>query len=147
MEFLDTIINQFQNNPLNWILFSFLIYVIYLSFTPIPYQLPKVKHPETTIFKEYTPKQLREFDGRNLHTKIFLAVSGNIYDVSKGRSFYGPDGPYGNFAGRDASRGLAKNSFDLDVLTPIDQEIDKLEDLSHEELDSLNEWHDGGKFY
>jgi membrane-associated progesterone receptor component len=27
-------------------------------------------------------------------------------------------------------------------LTPIDQEIDKLEDLSPEELDSLKEWHD-----
>ena len=51
------------------------------------------------------------------------------------------DGAYGNFAGRDASRGLAKNSFDLDVLTPIDQEIDKLEDLSPEDIENLNEWH------
>ena len=33
--------------------------------------------------------------------------------MTAGRSFYGPDGMYGNFAGRDASRGMAKQSFDV----------------------------------
>lgn len=28
-----------------------------------------------------------------------------------------PDGMYGNFAGRDASRGMAKQSFDLGIYT------------------------------
>jgi hypothetical protein len=51
------------------------------------------------------------------------------------------DGPYGNFSGRDASRGLAKNSFDPNVLTPLDQPIDTLEDLTKDEIDSLNDWH------
>ena len=62
---------------------------------------------------------------------------------------------YGNFAGRDASRGMAKQSFDLgtpkkrflsrndlprldsstiEMLTPIDQPLDKLEDLTPEEM-------------
>lgn len=57
---------------------------------------------------------------------------------------------YGNFAGRDASRGMAKHSFDLgefncsitsrntptcalDMLTPVDQPLDKLDDLTPEE--------------
>jgi membrane-associated progesterone receptor component len=52
-----------------------------------------------------------------------------VFDVTAGRTFYGPgesimpithetpelmgiDGMYGNFAGRDASRGMAKQSFD-----------------------------------
>lgn len=49
-------------------------------------------------------------------------------------------GPYANFAGRDASRGLAKNSFDLDMLTDPNEAIDKLEDLNADEWESLREW-------
>ena len=59
---------------------------------------------------------------------------------------------YGNFAGRDASRGMAKQSFDLgitcisnlglcqhsleseEMLTPVDQPLDKLEDLRPDEM-------------
>lgn len=48
---------------------------------------------------------------------MYLAVRGRIFDVSRGRNFYGPGGPYSNFAGRDASRGLANGSFDEDMLT------------------------------
>ncbi|KAI0942478.1 hypothetical protein AcW1_003099 [Taiwanofungus camphoratus] len=33
---------------------------------------------------------------------------------------------YANFAGRDASRGMAKQSFDTEMLTPVDQPLDKL---------------------
>lgn len=49
-------------------------------------------------------------------------------------------GPYANFAGHDASRGLAKNSFDGDMLTDPKEAIDKLEDLTTEEWESLREW-------
>lgn len=45
-----------------------------------------------------------------------------------------PDGPYGNFAGRDASRGMAKQSFDEDMLTPLDQPLDKLDGLTDDEM-------------
>lgn len=64
---------------------------------------------------------------------------------------------YANFAGRDASRGMAKQSFDVgsysilllifclqppdiypilitEMLTPIDQPLDKLEDLAKDEM-------------
>lgn len=62
------------------------------------------------------------------------------------------DGMYGNFAGRDASRGMAKQSFDTgklqrnmssrynwshsftEMLTPIDQPLDKLDDLAKDEM-------------
>ncbi|CAG8450751.1 5256_t:CDS:2 [Paraglomus occultum] len=141
MSFAETLITQLETNPLNWFLFAFLIYVVYSYLTPPNHDPPKARHPETTVFRHYTPRQLRAYDGRS-QNKIYLAVCGNVYDVTRGRNFYGPDGPYGNFAGRDASRGLSKNSFDLDVLTPIDQPIDTLEDLTSEELDVLRDWHD-----
>ena len=60
---------------------------------------------------------------------------------------------YANFAGRDASRGMAKQSFDegllsfyswllsiqiiyqnTEMLTPIDQPLDRLEDLKPDEM-------------
>ena len=54
---------------------------------------------------------------------------------SSKRSFYGPQGSYGAFAGRDASRCLAKSSVD-----PKDAENPSLEGLSYGELESLQEW-------
>lgn len=48
--------------------------------------------------------------------------------------------PYAAFAGRDASRGLAKNSFDPTMVRQIDEEIDTLDDLSAEEQAALDEW-------
>jgi len=59
---------------------------------------------------------------------------------------------YGNFAGRDASRGMAKQSFELgmftlwidyghihhlphqDMLTPVSEPLDKLTDLQPDEM-------------
>lgn len=50
------------------------------------------------------------------------------------------EGPYANFAGHDASRGLAKHSFDSDMVCDPNGPIDKLEDLNTEEWESLREW-------
>jgi hypothetical protein len=51
------------------------------------------------------------------------------------------DGPYGNFAGRDASRGLAKESFDLEMVRDPELEgLDDLADLTSAEQEVLREW-------
>ena len=88
--FIETLLVQLQENPLNWFISGFLVYVVYSYFTPPPYNLPIAKHPETTIFREYTPMQLREYDGRTPQTKIYMGVCGKVYDVTRGRNFYGP---------------------------------------------------------
>lgn len=72
---------------------------------------------------------------------MYLAVRGQVFDVSSGRNFYGPGGPYENFAGRDASRGLACGSFDEDMLTKdLDGPLDTLSDLGAEEMDAMRGW-------
>ena len=64
-----------------------------------------------------------------------------VYDVSAGRNFYGPGGPYENFAGRDATRGLACQSFDEDMLTKdLDGPLDDCSDLNSEQTENLNGW-------
>ena len=70
-----------------------------------------------------------------------MGVRGQVFDVTNGRNFYGPGGPYENFAGRDASRGLACGSFDEEMLTKdLEGPLDDLADLGSEEMDALRGW-------
>jgi len=116
------------------------------SETPTDYKksyswMPK-SHPPTLLFETFTPKTLALHDGRDEGSRVLLAIKGTVFDVTAGSSFYGPEGPYGNFAGRDASRGMAKQSFDVDMLTPLDQPLDKLDDLSASDIENMNGWID-----
>ena len=61
--------------------------------------------------------------------------------MTSGRNFYGPGGPYENFAGRDATRGLACQSFDEEMLTKnLDGPLDDCNDLNAEQLENLQGW-------
>jgi membrane-associated progesterone receptor component len=72
---------------------------------------------------------------------VYLAVRGRVFDVTTGRNFYGPGGPYANFAGRDASRGLAHGSFDVSMLTEdLQGPLDTLSDLDFEQKEALQGW-------
>lgn len=94
---------------------------------------------DTVVSGKFTPQTLAKYNGKD-DPKIFMAVRGRVFDVSNGATFYGPGGPYENFAGRDASRGLALNSFDPSVLTPLDQPIDTLDGLTASDIESLDGW-------
>lgn len=99
----------------------------------------KIKEGEPIVEKTFTPKTLYKYNGFDLE-QIYIAVKGNVYDVSSARQFYGPSGPYSNFAGHDASRGLALNSFEENVIPGIDDPLDDLSDLSKGEKNSLQGW-------
>ncbi|KAI5838667.1 cytochrome b5-like heme/steroid binding domain-containing protein [Morchella snyderi] len=131
--------------PVNLILLSLAIYIIYSRLRPAPPS--NIKHDTPRVFRTFTPKTLSPYNGTELPS-VYLAVEGRVFDVTAGKSFYGPGGPYSNFAGRDASRGLAKNSFDEEMLTPLDKPLDNLEDLTDEEKESLAGWanHFEGKY-
>ncbi|GMG19187.1 unnamed protein product [Ambrosiozyma monospora] len=107
---------------------------------------------EPVVEKLFTPRTLYKYNGFDLE-QIYIAVRGNVYDVSKGRQFYGPSGPYNNFAGHDASRGLAMNSFDagmslfliayhIDMMRSYGEPIDTLDDFTELEWKSLAAWED-----
>lgn len=74
--------------------------------------------------RNFTLKQLRCFDGStNENTgeekPVYLSLGGVVFDVSKGRDFYGPGGPYEIFAGRECGVALAKMSFDESLLDDV----------------------------
>jgi membrane-associated progesterone receptor component len=53
--------------------------------------------------KEFTLEELSRFrEGE----KIYLALGGKVYDVTKSAMFYGPGGAYHVFAGRDGRLNL-----------------------------------------
>ncbi|KAH8168474.1 cytochrome b5-like heme/Steroid binding domain-containing protein [Sarocladium implicatum] len=126
--------------PLNIVLLSVLAYTAYTTLLPSP--PPKARYPPSpppTLFKTYTPRTLLPFTG--VDGPVYFAVRGRVFDVTRGRNFYGPGGPYANFAGRDASRGLACGSFDEDMLTEdLDGELDTLKDLGEPEMEALRGW-------
>ncbi|BFG23310.1 hypothetical protein CerSpe_095840 [Prunus speciosa] len=83
---------------------------------------------------EITEDDLKQYDGTDPKNPLLMAIKGQIYDVSQSRMFYGPGGPYALFAGKDASRALAKMSFEDKDLTG------DISGLGPFELDALQDW-------
>ncbi|KAK9870347.1 hypothetical protein WA026_006432 [Henosepilachna vigintioctopunctata] len=132
------IMSEIIESPLNLALvclIAFLIYKIVKSRTEVPSFTP----PEPTLPKlkkrDFTVEELKKYDGTQEDGRVLVAVNGNVYDVTKGKRFYGPGGPYAAFGGKDASRGLA--TFSVSVKT---EEYDDLSDLNSMEMESVREW-------
>mmetsp|Transcript_445 Transcript_445/g.535 ORF Transcript_445/g.535 Transcript_445/m.535 type:complete len:285 (-) Transcript_445:1046-1900(-) len=87
--------------------------------------------------RNFTLEQLKKFDGKE-DRPVYLSLKGTVFDVSRGKQFYGPGGPYEVFAGRECGVALAKMSFDEKHL----DDIKGCEDLNFGEKDSLDGWID-----
>eukprot|EP00048_Salpingoeca_helianthica_P016602 m.233212 g.233212 ORF g.233212 m.233212 type:complete len:137 (-) comp19020_c0_seq1:74-484(-) len=97
---------------------------------------PRIELP----LRDFTLSELRKYDGTNPIEEldgikaIYLAVNFVVFDVTAGKAFYGPGGGYNCFAGRDASRGLAKMEF------VTRDGWDELLDLAPDERQSMLSW-------
>ncbi|KDP22298.1 hypothetical protein JCGZ_26129 [Jatropha curcas] len=90
--------------------------------------------PPPVQLGEVTEEDLKQYDGADPKKPLLMAIKGQIYDVSQSRMFYGPGGPYALFAGKDASRALAKMSFEEKDLTG------DISGLGPFELEALQDW-------
>ena len=84
--------------------------------------------------RDYALSELADYDGSDPTQPLLVGIRGYVYDVTRGRSFYGPGGPYGMFAGKDCTRALALVSFDEELFTG------DVEGLGPDELEKLEEW-------
>lgn len=91
--FLQNIVAEIINSPLNILLVALIAYLIYKIVrgrsetvgrsAPAEPELPKLR-------KDFTIQELKAFDGTQPDGRVLVAVNGHVYDVSKGRKFYGP---------------------------------------------------------
>jgi len=137
VSFVSGIIQEIINSPLNLVLIAiitFLIFKIFKSRQP-PKPSPPSEPELPKLRRDFTVAELKAFDGTQPDGRVLVAVNGTVYDVTRGKRFYGPGGPYAAFGGRDASRGLATFS-----VTASEKEYDDLSDLTPPEMDSVREW-------
>ncbi|KPM05956.1 membrane-associated progesterone receptor component 2-like protein [Sarcoptes scabiei] len=126
-------------NLTNTILALLIIYVLYKVFGPRKKseEVRRLVIPDPLPKHDMTLEELRKYDGKGPDKRICIAILGRVYDCTKGYDYYGPDGAYSTFAGRDASRALAK----FDVMA-VKDEWDDITDLSPSEMSSVTEWNE-----
>eukprot|EP01062_Namystynia_karyoxenos_P018897 TRINITY_DN17044_c0_g1_i1.p1 TRINITY_DN17044_c0_g1~~TRINITY_DN17044_c0_g1_i1.p1 ORF type:complete len:264 (+),score=99.62 TRINITY_DN17044_c0_g1_i1:67-792(+) len=85
---------------------------------------------------DWLPEDLRAYTGGTDEDQqpILIAAKDVVYNVWRGREFYGRDAPYELFAGRDATRFLAR-----ELLDEEDPEEER-RPLTRSELAVLDEW-------
>ncbi len=94
---------------------------------------PKEK-PDTKVERILSKEELKEYDGLTKGKGPYLAVLGQVFDVSKKAEMYTPGSGYGFFSGIDGSRAFVTGEFNEEGL------IDDVTDLSHQDYLGLLDW-------
>ncbi|KAG9296938.1 hypothetical protein G9A89_006893 [Geosiphon pyriformis] len=85
--------------------------------------------------KIFTLEELAKHDGTDPHLPIYLAINGEVFDVTAGGSHYGKGGSYGFFSGKDASRAYVTGCFQTHL-------THDLRGLTKEQIKDLEGWAD-----
>lgn len=92
--FLEEIYSEIVNSPLNIFLIgviAFLIYKIFTSSQSPSKSTPVPKEPELPkLRQDFTAADLKAYDGTQPDGRVLVAVNGNVFDVTRGKKFYGP---------------------------------------------------------
>mmetsp|Transcript_17368 Transcript_17368/g.21236 ORF Transcript_17368/g.21236 Transcript_17368/m.21236 type:complete len:294 (-) Transcript_17368:133-1014(-) len=98
--------------------------------------------------RNFTFKQLKHFDGKKDESSgedkpVYLSLNGIVFDVTEGKDFYGPGGPYELFAGHECGIALAKMSFETSYL----DDVAGCQNLNFGEKDELENWIQKFQYY
>ncbi|XP_062296146.1 neudesin [Scomber scombrus] len=98
----------------------------------------KLKYkPASKPVRLFTEEELKRYDGSEEELPIYMAVKGVVFDVTKGKEFYGKDAPYNALVGKDSTRAVAKMSLDPEDL------ISDTTGLTEDQLESLDDVFEG----
>ena len=84
--------------------------------------------------KQYTLEELSKYNATDPSLPILICIKTEIFDVSSNAEMYTPPKGYSVFAGKNASRALAKSS-----LKP-EECIGDINGLKEDELKTLEKW-------
>ena len=93
---MSRVFNDIIQSPLNMALVGLIAYFSYKLLTKSSETKPAKKLETLTKMgkRDFTLEELRPFNGTNGDGRILIGVLGRVFDVTKGKGFYGP----GNFA-------------------------------------------------
>ncbi|KAJ4481916.1 cytochrome b5-like heme/steroid binding domain-containing protein, partial [Lentinula aciculospora] len=80
----------------------------------------------------FTESELARYDGTDPDKPVYLAIDGDVYDVTKGKA-YQPGGPYHILTGVDAARAFGTGCFKT-------HRTHDLRGLSDVEMKGINHW-------
>lgn len=92
--FLSSVLNEIFSSYLNIALVGLIVLLLYKIVksrsdetarqnTPPEPELPKLR-------RDFTVLELKQYDGNQPDGRVLVAVNGIVYDVTKGKRFYGP---------------------------------------------------------
>lgn len=91
--FLSTMLSEIFQSPINLGLLGVIVFLIYRIIKsrqdeqpsePEEKPIPKMKK------RDFTVADLKKFDGTQEDGRVLIGVNGKVYDVTKGKRFYGP---------------------------------------------------------
>lgn len=89
---VSNILNEIIYSPVNLLLTVIIVVLVYKilksKFAKVAVEAPTPELPK--LRKDMTVTELRQFDGNQPDGRVLVAVNGWIFDVTRGRRFYGP---------------------------------------------------------
>jgi predicted heme/steroid binding protein len=82
-----------------------------------------------------TEEELARHDGSDPNLPIYIAINGEVFDVTAGKMYYGKDGGYKFFSGKDAARAYITGCFETHL-------THDLRGLSSKQIKELDNWAD-----
>ncbi|NP_001131467.1 Membrane-associated progesterone-binding protein 4 isoform 2 [Zea mays] len=88
-----------------------LVLALLVALLAVVFQLYRLRKPRL-----WTVEELSLYNGTDEGLPILLAILGSVFDVTKGRSHYGPGGGYHHFAGSILLTGMHHGHLFLEIL-------------------------------
>ncbi|XP_046333346.1 neudesin-like [Haliotis rufescens] len=120
--------------------FLFVVFLLQSSLLVLGYKLKDVEVMLEINGKPaeiFSARKIAQYDGSNSARPLYMGVKGVVFDVSKGKDFYGKGSAYNSLIGMDCSKAVAKMSLEEEDLTH------DISDLSDDHLKALDDVFDG----